>query len=68
MEFAVVCIGMIALLGVVAAVANRFDKGDDEIERGHDCETCTEAEEGKCKVREMMKGVRGKIVRGRRKE
>ena len=62
MEFAVVCIGMIALLGVVAAVANRFDKGNDEIERGHDCETCTEAEEGKCKVREMMKDISRKDV------
>jgi len=55
MEFAIVCIGMIVLLGIIAAVANRFDKGDDKIETGHDCSTCTEADEGNCKIHELMK-------------
>lgn len=50
MSFAIVCIGMIVVLGIVAAVANRFDKGDDIVRQGHDCSTCTEAEEGNCKI------------------
>ena len=50
MSFAVVCIGMIVVLGIVAAVANMFDKGDDTISKGHDCSTCTEAEKGNCKI------------------
>ena len=50
MSFAIVCIGMIVVLGIVAAVANRFDKGDDIVKQGHDCSTCTEAEEGNCKI------------------
>ena len=37
MEFVWVCIGMIVVLGVIAAIANRFDKGKDSIEQGHDC-------------------------------
>ena len=36
MSFAIVCIGMIVVLGIVAAVANRFDKGDDTVRQGHD--------------------------------
>ena len=31
MEFALVCIGMIVVVGVIALIANHFDKGDDEI-------------------------------------
>ena len=54
MEFALVCIGMIVVLGIVAAVANLFDKEDDTIKKGHDCSTCTEADEGNCKIHELM--------------
>lgn len=50
MKFVLVCIGMIVVLGIVAAVANLFDKDDDAIKQGHDCSTCTEAEEGNCKI------------------
>ena len=50
MSFAIVCIGMIVVLGVVAAVANKFDKGKDSIEQGHDCSTCTEADKGECRI------------------
>ena len=50
MSFALVCIGMIVVLGIVAAVANLFDKGKDTIEQGHDCSTCTEADKGSCKI------------------
>ena len=54
MSFVVVCIGMIVALGIIAAVANKFDKGDDTIEQGHDCSNCTEADEGNCKIHELM--------------
>ena len=55
MTFAWVCIGMILAVGIVAAVANRFDKSEDAIEHGHDCSNCTEADEGNCKIRELIK-------------
>ena len=45
---------MIVVLGIVAAVANLFDKEDDTIKQGHDCSTCTEADEGNCKIHELM--------------
>ena len=50
MEFALVCIGMIVVVGVVALIANHFDKGDDEITVAHDCATCSAAQEGDCKI------------------
>ena len=50
MEFALVCIGMIVVVGVIALIANHFDKGDDEITVAHDCATCTAAQEGDCKI------------------
>ena len=50
MTFAIVCIGMIVVLGVIALVANYFDKGEDTIVEGHDCSTCTEADKGDCKI------------------
>jgi hypothetical protein len=50
MSFAIVCIGMIVAIGVIAAIASHFDKGDDNIIVGHDCATCTAAQEGDCKI------------------
>ena len=50
MEFALVCVGLIVGLGVIAWVTNHFDKGEDTIEVGHDCSTCTAAQEGDCKI------------------
>lgn len=50
MTFAIVCIGMLVGLGLVALIANKFDKGDDVIQEGHDCSTCTAADEGSCKI------------------
>lgn len=50
MMFAIVCIGMLVGLGLVALVANKFDKGEDVIQEGHDCSTCTAADEGSCKI------------------
>ena len=54
MSFVWVCIGMIVVLGVVAAIANRFDKGEDTIEQGHDCSTCTAAKDESCKLHCLM--------------
>ena len=54
MSFALVCIGMIVVLGIVAAVANLFDKGKDTIEQGHDCSTCTAAHDETCKLHCLM--------------
>ena len=56
MSFVWVCIGMIVVLGVIAAVANRFDKGSDQIEQGHDCSSCTAAQDESCKLHCLMKG------------
>ena len=50
MAFVWVCIGMIVALGVIALVANRFDKGEDTIVKGHDCSSCSEADKGECKI------------------
>ena len=57
MTFAWVCIGMIVVLGVIAAIANRFDKGKDTIEKGHDCSSCTEADKGECKIHCLLEEV-----------
>ena len=55
MTFALVCIGMIVGLGVIALIANKFDKGEDVIQEGHDCSTCTSAQEGDCKIHCLIK-------------
>ena len=54
MTFAIVCIGMLVGLGLVALIANKFDKGEDVIQEGHDCSTCTAADEGSCKIHCLM--------------
>ena len=60
MEFALVCLGLIVGVGVIAWIANHFDKGDDTIEVGHDCSTCTAAQEGDCKIRCLLEEKRQK--------
>ena len=45
-----VCIALLVGLGIVASIASHFDKGEDEITVGHDCSTCTAADEGSCKI------------------
>ena len=62
MEFALVCIGMIVVVGVVALIANHFDKGDDEITVAHDCATCTAAQEGDCKIHCLLEDKKKKEV------
>ena len=62
MTFVWVCIGMIVALGVIALVANQFDKGEDTIVTGHDCSTCTEAVKGDCKIHCLMEEKKKKDV------
>lgn len=50
MNFALVCLIALIALGVVAGIASYFDKGEDTITTGHDCSTCTAADEGSCKI------------------
>ena len=62
MTFVLVCVGMIVGLGVVAWIANHFDKGSDTIETGHDCSTCTAAQEGECKIHCLLEEKQQKDV------
>ena len=50
MEFAVVCIGALIVLGLVAAVVSHYQGGDDGIKVGHDCASCTSADDGSCQL------------------
>ena len=52
-------------LGLVALVANYFDKGEDTIVEGHDCSTCTEAEHGDCKIHCLMEEAKKKKKKDR---
>ena len=54
------CIGLIVGVGVIAWIANHFDKGEDAIEVGHDCSTCTAAQEGDCKIHCLLEEKRQK--------
>jgi len=54
MSFAILCIISLAVLAVIAGTASYFDKGKDEITVGHDCSTCTAADEGSCKIHCLM--------------
>ena len=62
MAFVWVCIGMIVVLGVIALVANHFDKGEDAIVKGHDCSTCTEADKGECKIHCLLEEKKKKNI------
>ena len=50
MSFAVVSIGALIALGIVAAIASRLQGGNDEITVGHDCSSCTSANDGSCQL------------------
>lgn len=56
MAFAIVCILMLAGLGVVAALSSLLSKGDDEVvvTGGHDCSGCTSATDGSCQLHCLM--------------
>ena len=68
MGFVWVCIGMIVVLGIIAAVANRFDKGNDTIEQGHDCSTCTAAHDDSCKLHCLMEEAKERKEKGGRSQ
>ena len=53
---------MIVVLGVIALVANHFDKGEDTIVKGHDCSTCTEADKGDCKIHCLLEEKKKKNI------
>ena len=60
---------MIVVLGVIAAIANWFDKGEDTIEQRHDCSTCTAAKDESCKLHCLMEeSGKWKEERGKRNE
>ena len=69
MQFVIVCILLIVGLAVVALIANWFDKGDDVIQEGRDCSTCTAADEGSCKIHCLLEEKKArKEERGTRNE
>lgn len=50
MEFALVCVLGLVVLGIVAAVASRLQGGDDEVKEAHDCASCSAVATGECKI------------------
>jgi hypothetical protein len=52
MEFAVICLVALIALGVAAAIASHFSKGDNDavVIPGHDCAGCLSADDGSCKL------------------
>ena len=50
------------VLGLIALVANWFDKSDDVIEQGHDCSACTAADEGSCKIHCLLEEKKQKSI------
>jgi len=51
---------MIIGIGLIAAIASHFDKGDEAITVEHDCSTCTAASEGDCKIHCLMEEAKKK--------
>ena len=54
MSFFLVCLVSLTVLGAVAAVASYFQGGSDDITTGHDCSSCTSANDGSCKLHCLM--------------
>ena len=50
MNFAVVCISALVVLGILAAIASRLQGGDDEVKEAHDCASCSAVASGECKI------------------
>ena len=48
MNFAIVCISALVVLGIVAAIASRLQGGDDEVKETHDCASCSAVASGEC--------------------
>ena len=54
MEFAFVCIIALIALGVVAAIASLFQKGDETVVEANDCASCSAVADGSCKIGCLM--------------
>ena len=51
MQFILICIGSLVVLGVVAALASMFTKGGtDAPVEAHDCSSCSSVVTGECKI------------------
>ena len=56
MQFALICIGALVALGIVAAVASMLTKGgtDAPVNEAHDCASCSSKVSGDCKIACLM--------------
>jgi hypothetical protein len=56
MQFALICIGSIVVLGIIAALASMLTKGgtDEPIVEAHDCASCSSKASGDCKIACLM--------------
>lgn len=52
MTFALICIGSLVVLGIIAALASMFTKGgtDAPVVEAKDCSTCNSVADGSCKI------------------
>jgi hypothetical protein len=52
MDFLIICVVALLVLGIVAALASMLSKGGTEepIVEGHDCSTCSSVASGECKI------------------
>jgi hypothetical protein len=56
MTFALICIGSLIVLGIIAAVVSMLTKGgtDEPVVEGHDCASCSSKTSGDCKIACLM--------------
>jgi len=52
MQFVLICVGSLVVLGVIAALASFFSKGgvDEPVAEAHDCSSCSSVASGECKI------------------
>lgn len=56
MQFVIICIVSLVVLGVVAALASKFTSGgtDEPIVEGRDCASCSSKVSGDCRIACLM--------------
>ena len=56
MEFAMICLGALIILGLIAALASMMTKGgtDEPVTEAHDCASCSSKVSGDCKIACLM--------------
>ncbi len=56
MQFAMICLGALIMLGLVAALASMMTKGgtDEPVVEAHDCTSCSSKVSGDCKIACLM--------------